>query len=100
MDKKQIKKVINKNLKIAEKKGVEIKKVAIEKGGELEKIAIKEIAKIQKEMDATSKKVQDYVKKNPHRAALISAGIGAALGTAAALLLTYSDNKGAKKRKK
>jgi ElaB/YqjD/DUF883 family membrane-anchored ribosome-binding protein len=99
MNKAQIKKAVSKNLKIAVKKGDVLKKVALAKSGDLEKLAMKEIANIQKEMDSTTKKVQSYIKKNPHNAALISAGIGAALGTAAALLLTYTDKKSTKKRK-
>ncbi len=98
MDTKQVKKVISKNLKVAEKKGKEIKKVAIEKGGELEKIAMKEFEKIQKEMELTSKKAGEYIKKNPGKAALISAGIGAALGTAVALLISQSGKKSNKKK--
>jgi len=65
-------------------------------GEEFEKVAKAEYAKIKKEMDATAKKVEDYVKKNPKEAALISAGIGAALGAVAGLLVS----SGKKKKKK
>jgi ElaB/YqjD/DUF883 family membrane-anchored ribosome-binding protein len=46
------------------------------------KAAEKELAKIKKRVDGTLKTVDDYVKKNPEKAAAISAGIGAALGAA------------------
>lgn len=53
-----------------------------------------EVARMKKTMEATAKKAEDYVKKNPAKAAAISAGIGAALGAAAAMLM-----KGGKKKK-
>jgi ElaB/YqjD/DUF883 family membrane-anchored ribosome-binding protein len=81
------KKVINRNIKVAQAKG-----------GELEKVAMKEYAKIKKQMDATAKKVENYVKKNPARAAAISAGIGMALGAVAGLVA--SSGKKANKKKK
>ena len=37
-------------------------------------------------MDSTAKKVEGFVKKNPEKAAAISAGIGLALGTIAGIL--------------
>jgi ElaB/YqjD/DUF883 family membrane-anchored ribosome-binding protein len=87
---KKIKKAIKSNVRVA-------KKVAREKGDELQKIAMQEYAKIKKEMASATKKVEGYVKKNPEKAALISAGIGAAIGAALAGL-TVAAAKGKKKR--
>ena len=84
MNKKQIKKVVQKNVKKAQATGAE-----------LQKVAIKEYAKIKKQMDATAKKVEGYVKKNPEKAAAIAAGIGMALGAVAGVLAS-----GGKKKKK
>lgn len=56
--------------------------------------AQREVAKVKKEMDKSIKKVESFVKKHPERAALISAGIGAALGASIALFMK------AKKKKK
>jgi ElaB/YqjD/DUF883 family membrane-anchored ribosome-binding protein len=69
--------------------------IAKKKGGEFERIAKAEYAKIKNEMDVTAKKVEAYVKNNPKEAALISAGIGAALGVVAGLIAS-----GGKKKKK
>jgi ElaB/YqjD/DUF883 family membrane-anchored ribosome-binding protein len=58
---------------------------------ELEKsrqMAEKEMAKVKKHVDASIKKVDEYVKKNPKEAAAIAAGIGAALGATLALLMS------------
>ena len=93
MDKKKIKKVAKKNVKDVQTKGAEIKK-AVKKnvkkaqvaGAELQVVALKEYAKIKKQMDATAKKVEEFVKKNPEKAAAITAGIGMALGTVAGIL--------------
>ena len=49
--------------------------------------AEKEIAKVRKQVDSTMKKADDYIKKNPEKAVLVSAGIGAALGAVAAILM-------------
>lgn len=93
MDKKQVKRVVKKNVKMAEVKGAAIRKAvnknvkkAQVKGNELEAYALKEYDKIKKQMDATSKKVEAYVKKNPEKVAAISAGIGMALGAVAGVL--------------
>lgn len=88
MNTKKVKKAINKNVKIAQKKG-----------GELEKKALKEFAKIKKEVNATSKKAEMYIKKNPAKAALISAGIGAALAGITALIATKKSTPVKKKKK-
>lgn len=68
--------------------------------GEIEKsrkMAEKEIAKVKKHLDTTMKTVDGFVKKNPEKAAAISAGIGAALGAAIALLVSSGDSKKKKK---
>lgn len=88
MNKKQIKKVVRKNVK-------KVKVQAKSASADLEKLAMKEYDKIKKQMDATSKKVEVYVKKNPAKAAAISAGIGMALGAVAGILAA-----GGKKKKK
>jgi ElaB/YqjD/DUF883 family membrane-anchored ribosome-binding protein len=124
MNKKQIKKAIGANLKVAEKKGKVIKKAAIKKGSELKAMAksgynqlkkdmnispseakklelraIKEYEKVKKQMETTVKKAETYIKKNPAKAAAISAGIGIALASAAALLISSSDRKPNKKKR-
>lgn len=83
---KKVKKAINANLDKAKAKGAE-----------LEGVAMKEINKIKKEMDVTSKKVENYIKRNPEKAAMIAAGIGAALGTVAGLFMGSGKSKGKKK---
>ncbi|EKE21286.1 MAG: hypothetical protein ACD_7C00298G0005 [uncultured bacterium] len=82
MDTKEIKKVVNTGINKAKKKGVE-----------LEGVAMKEINKIKKEMEVTSKKVETFIKKNPEKAAIIAAGIGAALGTVAGLFMASGKKK-------
>lgn len=57
------------------------------------KQAEKEMAKVKQQIGASLKKVDEYVRKNPKKAAMVSAGIGAALGAAVAFLL------GGKKKK-
>lgn len=52
----------------------------------LKKKAMAEYKKVKKQMDATTKKVGDYVKKNPEKSAAIAAGVGAALGAITALI--------------
>ncbi len=61
------------------------------------KVAEKEIAKVKKHLDTTLKTADNYIKKNPEKAAAISAGIGAALGAAIALLVSGGDSKKKKK---
>ena len=78
----QGKKAIKKNVMIA--KG---------KGDELQKIAMKEYAMVKKQMDMAARKVGFYIKKNPKKAAAISAGIGAALGAAIAGLTAIASKK-------
>jgi ElaB/YqjD/DUF883 family membrane-anchored ribosome-binding protein len=74
----------------------EIKSKATDIKVEVQKMAEKEIAKAKKELESVGKKVEDYAKKNPEKAAMISAGIGAALGAAVAVLLGRA-TKGKKK---
>lgn len=112
MNKKQIKKIVKKNVKVAKAKGAQLKavakigydqlkkemKISPKKAKELEAKALKEYNKIKKQMDTTAKKVEGYVKKNPEKAATISAGIGMALGAVAGLL-AGSNIKGKKKKR-
>lgn len=58
-------------------------------------LAEKELAKVKKHLESTYATVEKYAKKNPEKAALVAAGIGAALGAAIALLVS-----GGKKGKK
>jgi ElaB/YqjD/DUF883 family membrane-anchored ribosome-binding protein len=82
MDAKEVKKVVDTNIAKAKAKGAE-----------LEGATLKELKKIQKEMEDASKKIGAYVKKNPEKAAIIAAGVGAALGTVAGIFM------GSKKKK-
>jgi len=82
MNKQQMKKAVVKN----------VKKVQA-KSAEFEKVAKKEYEKIKKQMDATAKKVEGFIKKNPEKAAAISAGIGMALGTIAGILASKGKKK-------
>lgn len=107
MNTKQVKNVVKKNVKLAQEKGVELKgaaKIEYDKlkkqinmtpaqAKALEQKAIKEYEKVKKQMENTAKKAEGYMKKNPGKAALISAGIGAALAGAAALWMTSGDSK-------
>jgi len=77
MDAKKVKRNIKKKVAAAKVKGKEA-----------EKIAMKEFNKIKKQLNDTSKEVEGYIKKNPAKAALISAGIGAALGAVTGMLIS------------
>lgn len=59
-------------------------------------LAEKELAKVKKHLESTYATVESYAKKNPEKAALVAAGIGAALGAAVALLIS-GGSKGRKK---
>jgi len=83
MNKKNVKKVVAKTVSKAKATSAE-----------LEKIAKREYAKIKKQLDVTAKKIENFIKKNPEKAAAISIGIGLALGTIAGIM----SSKG-KKRK-
>ena len=83
MDAKKIKKTVDENIVKAKNKGAD-----------LEVKTMKELKKIQKQMEETSKKVGNYIKKNPEKAALVSAGVGAALGAITAFFISKrSKNK-------
>ena len=75
------------------KAGKDLMEAAQGKTDDLHKTAQEEYAKIKEHFDTTSKEIETYVKKNPAKAALISAGIGAALAAAATLLLTGGKDK-------
>ncbi len=55
--------------------------------------AEKEIAKARKQVESTMKKADDLIKRNPEKAVLVSAGIGAALGAVAAILIGGDSKK-------
>lgn len=63
------------------------------------KMAEKEIAKAKKKIEGALTKAENYVKKNPEKAAMIAVGIGAAIGSA---LTAYAvkHTKGSAKKKK
>ena len=82
MNTKKVKRAIKKKIVIAQQKGVDF-----------EKIAMKEYANVKKQMDVAAKKIGIYVKKNPKKAAAISAGIGAAIGAAIAGLAVVASKK-------
>lgn len=65
------------------------KKIAIVKEDikEIQEKAQKELIKVKKDLEKAKAEVESYVKKNPKEAALISAGIGAVIGTALVMLL-------------
>ena len=110
MNKTKIKKAVKKNVKIAQAKGNQIKAIAKSeyaklkkdmnispaKAKELEKKAIKEYEKVKKQMEKTAKQAETYMKKNPGKSALISAGIGAALAGAVAMMM--KGKKGGKRK--
>jgi len=52
----------------------------------MQMLATKEIKRAKVEMGKAAKKVEAYIKKNPEKATLIAAGIGAAVGAAIATL--------------
>ncbi|MDR3583423.1 MAG: hypothetical protein P4L62_03635 [Candidatus Pacebacteria bacterium] len=69
------------------------KKEMAQKAEEVQKTVETELKKIKKDMEAAAKSAEAYIKKNPGKAAAISAGIGAALGAAAAMLMKGSKGK-------
>lgn len=56
-------------------------------------MAEKEIAKVKKQLSTTYATVENYAKKNPEKAALVAAGIGAALGAAITMLMSGGKKK-------
>lgn len=81
---------------VAKKQVAKVQKTVMSEIDKKKAQAEKELAKVRKQVESTMKKADDYVKKNPEKAALISAGIGAAIGVAATLFLG-SDTKKKKK---
>ena len=84
-----------------EKKNVTIETVKAQVADKIDatrKQAEKEMAKVKQHIDSSVKKVDAYVRKNPEKAAMISAGIGAALGAALALLVGGSKKSAPKKK--
>lgn len=74
--------------------GVADMKAKVEKELEKSRAAVeREAAKMKKSVDAAAKKAEDFMRQNPEKAAAIAAGIGAALGAAAALLLSGGKKK-------
>lgn len=71
----------------------EVKKQVVKEVSQAEKRASVELAKAKKSAEAMVKRAEQLVKKNPEKAALVAAGIGVALGAAAALLFTKSRKK-------
>jgi len=62
-------------------------------------VAGQEAVKIKKELSEAVKKAQNFIKKNPEKTALISAGIGATVGAFLTGLMS-SGKKNKKKAKK
>lgn len=91
MDKKEVTQKVQQKVQQVTKKAEQNMEKAMN-------VAEREVAKVKREMDKHYKTVEAYVKKNPEKASLISAGIGAALGASVALLL--GTKKKAKQTKK
>jgi ElaB/YqjD/DUF883 family membrane-anchored ribosome-binding protein len=64
-----------------------VKDQVMEKVEQGQKAAEKEITKVRKQFNTALKSMEGYVRKNPDKAALISAGVGAAIGATLALLM-------------
>lgn len=96
MDAKKVKNVLQKGAKKVQKEVKKEVKQVQKKSASLETAAMKEFGKMKAKMESASKKVEGYVKKNPEKAMLISAGIAAALAGVAALA---ASRKGGKKKK-
>lgn len=75
----------------------EVQQKLVKKLSQVEVQAVKEIAKVKKATESAVKQAEQFVKKNPEKAALVAAGIGAALGAAVAML--FSDTKKSGKKK-
>lgn len=73
-----------------------LKKEVIAQVDKSKALAVKEVAKVKKQLESTYVTVESYAKKNPEKAAMVAAGIGAALGAAIALLMS-TGKKGKKK---
>ncbi len=66
----------------------ELKKKVVAQIDKTKILAEKEVAKVKKQLESTYATVENYAKKNPEKAAVVAAGIGAALGAAIALLMS------------
>lgn len=84
--------------KEAQKKIQQMKNKALKSADKAVQTAEKEIARVKLHMDKTAKQVAEFARKNPEKAAMISAGVGAALGAAMAMLI--KGGKSGKKSKK
>lgn len=71
----------------------EVKEQVMNKIEASRKQAEKEMAKAKQYVASSIKQIEGYVKKNPEKAAAISAGIGAAFGAAVAFLVGGNKNK-------
>jgi len=71
----------------------QVKKKMQAMGKNVKVIARKEIAKAKVELAKAGKKVEAYIKKNPEKAAIIAAGIGAAVGAAITSLVVKKKKK-------
>jgi ElaB/YqjD/DUF883 family membrane-anchored ribosome-binding protein len=93
-----IKLIRNKKMYMANKQveamAEELKGKVVAQVGKGRAAAEKEIAKVKKQLSSTYATVENFAKKNPEKAALVAAGIGAALGAAIAMLM-----RGGKKKK-
>ena len=73
-----------------------IKSKVVDQVDKTKVLAEKEVAKVKKQLEHTYATVENYTKKNPEKAALVAAGIGAALGAAVAFLMSGGKKKGKK----
>ena len=71
----------------------EVKQKLTKSLSQAEAQAMKELAKVKKTTESVVKQAEQFVKKNPEQAALVAAGIGAALGAAAAMLFAQGGKK-------
>ncbi len=71
----------------------EVKQKLTKSLSQAEAQAMKELAKVKKTAESVVKQAEQFVKKNPEKAALVAAGIGAALGAAAAMLFSQGGKK-------
>jgi ElaB/YqjD/DUF883 family membrane-anchored ribosome-binding protein len=69
------------------------KKEMAQKAEDVQKTVEAELKKMKKDMEVVAKKAETYIRKNPGKAAAISAGVGVALGAAAALLMGGTTGK-------
>lgn len=99
--KKMVNKVTKTALELGEKKLEEkVNAMAKTASKDIDKTILKaqkEFNKVKRQAEATLKKAEGYIKKNPEKSAAIAAGVGAALATAAAIFLSGDSKKGKKK---